>query len=123
MKFNEAYEYYTEGRMKKPNMHNCYIFNEIDLNDYQKDFVKAVKNLGRRVRAGRKFLNSRKRKLGEMDETFWSRYGDAIDDAIDEVWDTKSFEESGDLERFVKAQGWEYAKYNRGRPTVGDFMC
>jgi hypothetical protein len=108
---------------RKPKMHDCYIFDEINLRDYEKDFIKAVKNLGRKVRAGRKFLNSRNRKLGEMDETFWRKYGYDIDDAIGEVWDTKSFEESGDLKKFVKSQGWDYEKYNRDRPTVGDFMC
>ena len=108
---------------RKAQMHDCYVFNEIDLNDYSSEFIRAVKKLGRKVRAGKKFLYSRKRKLGEMDETFWRRYGNAIDEAINDIWDNSRFDESGEIEKFVKSQGWSYSRYDKGIPTVGDFMC
>ena len=123
MRFKDFYNNINEARIKKPRMHDCYIFDEINLNDYSKEFIKDVKKLGRAVRAGHKFLYSRNKKLGQMDEIFWKNYGYKIDEAIEALWDNKKYEKSGELERFVKSQGWEYGKYSRGRMSVGDFMC
>ena len=127
MKFDEYIkQILNEAKKAKPYKCKSFDVDIKDLNKYSKEFQLKMKKLDRKIATAKKWLYNRKGdKLGSMDETFWNKYGNTLEEMIEEIFGIsgelppENFRK--DVEKFYKAHNYDIGKYST--PNIGDLMC
>ena len=130
MKFDEKVNNIISemGRLKIARPHQCKAF-DVDIKDfnaYSKDFQKKIKKLDRKIATAKKWLYNRKGdKIGSMDMTFWNKYGNELEEMIEEIFGRSGEEPPEeyreDVYKFYKEHNYDINKYST--PQLADFMC